>query len=222
MKNKAFLTASLICADQSNLEYEVKKIEKGGADYLHFDAMDGLFVPRFGMYPEQLKSIKKYSKLPVDAHLMIENPGKYVDLFADSGADILSIHIEADRHINHTISKIKSKGIKAGVVLNPATPLSSLEYILDDVDLIMLMAINPGILGHKLIPSMLNKIKSLKKMIGSRKILIEVDGGVTYDSAPIMIENGADMLVCGSSTIFKQDSTVDKEIIKFRKFLNTK
>ncbi len=222
MKNKYYLSASLICANQINIERDIKLLEKGKIDYLHFDAMDGNFVPRYGMYSEQLSAIKKITNIPVDVHMMIEEPQRYIDEFITAGADIIAVHAEACKHLHHTLKKIKDSGIKSGVVLNFATPLNVLDYLLDYVDMVELMAINPGIVGHKIIPEIYKKISDLKNIIikSGKKIIIEIDGGVNPDTAPEMIKAGADMLVCGTSSIFKPDITVDKKIIEFRNHIN--
>lgn len=222
MKNKYYLSASLICANQINIENDIKLLEKGKIDYLHFDAMDGNFVPRYGMYPEQLSAIKKISKLPIDVHMMTEEPQRYVDEFISAGAEIIAVHAEACKHIQYTLKKIKDGGIKSGIVLNFATPLCVLDYILDYVDMVELMAINPGIVGHKIIPGIYKKISDLKKIIlkSGKNIIIEIDGGVNPDTAPNLIKAGADMLVCGTSSIFKPNCSVDKKILEFRNHID--
>jgi len=215
------LSASIICANPLNLESEIAKLKNARIDYIHFDVMDGLFVPRLGLFPEMLASITGASKIPVDVHLMIQNPDNYVDLFAAAGAKIISVHPEACLHLHRTIQHIKSCGVLASVALNPATSLNSLEYVLDDLTMVLIMGINPGIVGHKLIPQTYNKISQLKNMVKSRpNFLIQVDGGVTFDSGPKMINAGANVLVCGSSTIFKDGINVNKSIVKFRRILD--
>lgn len=224
MENKTkpyYLAASLICGDPLNLESEIKKLEKGGADYIHFDMMDGVFVPRFGLYPEILQAIKKISKIPVDVHLMIKDPEPYIQPFADAGADIFVPHAESCQHLHRTVRLIKESGMKAGVALNPATPLSALDYVLGDIDWVMLMAINPGIVGHKLIPNMLHKMVELNQKIAGRDIKIAIDGGVTPESTPKMMAAGAKVFVCGSSTIFRpQEAPVDEKLKEFKKHLD--
>jgi ribulose-phosphate 3-epimerase len=222
MKNKIYkLSASLICSDILNLEKEIKIIEKAGIDQIHFDVMDGQFVPRLGLYPEMLKAVKSVTKLPVDVHLMIDDPDEYVDIFIESGADALIVHLESTRHLHRVIKKIKDKKRLAGVALNPATPLTSLDYIISDIDYVMLMAINPGIVGHKLIPGMIQKIKDLKNKLGDKKgPLIYIDGGVTPESSIEMIRSGADMLVCGTQTIFRPDAPIDKKTKELRQQLD--
>lgn len=215
------LSASLVCSEMLDLREEIAKLEKGGIDYIHFDVMDNQFVPRFGLYPEILKSIKKITKIPVDVHLMVNNPENSIPYFAQAGADIIFVHAEATNHLHHLINLIKSMGVKAGVAINPATSLNVLDYVLDNIDYVMLMAINPGILGHKLIPNMMDKIKELKnKLKKYPNIEIEIDGGVTFESGPKMIKNGAKILVCGSSTIYKPDVDIDVKIKEFRGILD--
>lgn len=219
------LAVSIICSNMLNLKRDLFLIEKGGADYIHFDVMDGHFVPRLGLYPEVLKSIKKMSKLPVDVHLMISEPEPYLEIFAKAGADIICIHPEACDHFPKTLQSIKKLGIKAGVVLNPTTPLEVLDHILDEIDLIMIMAINPGIVGHKLIKSTFGKISDLRKKINAnakQDIIIAVDGGVTFDTSPELVRHGAEMLICGSSTVFNQVDPIDKMILKLRNTISRK
>jgi ribulose-phosphate 3-epimerase len=217
LDKKYLLAASLICADPTNIERDVRDLESAGVDYLHFDVMDGLFVSRFGLYPELLQAIKAVTNLPVEVHMMVENPEPYLEVFAQAGADIISIHPENNNHLHRTISLIKKLGLKAGLVINPATPLNCLDYVVDDIDLVMLMAINPGIVGHGLIPGALRKIEDLKSKLFNRpEIIIEIDGGVTFDSSAEMIKRGANMLVCGSSTIFKPNEQIADKLRELR------
>lgn len=222
--NKPYnISASLICADILNLESELKKIEEGGCDYIHIDVMDGVYVPRYGMYPEIISAVRRISSLPMDVHLMVIDAEKYVNPFIDAGGTIITVHPEACTHLHRTLAAIKRAGAKSGVSLNHATSLSVLDYVLDDIDLVLLMAINPGIVGHKLIPKALEKMAELKRKISEKypDIIIEVDGGVTFDSAPKMLKAGANMLVCGSSTIFRPDIPVDVKTQEFKKHLST-
>lgn len=206
-----------------DLESEIRSLEEGGIDYIHFDVMDGNFVPRFGLHPEMLKAIKSITKIPVDVHLMIDNPDFFIREFVEAGGDIIVVHAETTRHLHHTIKMIRDMGARAGVALNPGTPLNVLDYILDDIDLVMLMAINPGIVGHKLIPRALDKISELKqKLADYPNIIIEVDGGVNPESAPEMIKHGADLLVCGTSMIFKPDIEVGEKLKEVRRSLDQK
>lgn len=217
-----YLAASLICADTLDLKEQIKLLEKGGADYIHFDVMDGVFVPRYGLHPEMLEAIKSISYIPIDVHMMVANPEPYITEFARVGADIFVVHAESCQHLHRTVKMIKEAGMKPGVALNPATPLSVLDYVIDDLEWIMLMAINPGIVGHKLIPNMIAKIAELKQKIGTRqKPIIAIDGGVTFESAPKMMAAGAKAFVCGSSTIFKpKEAPVDQKLKEFKKHLD--
>jgi ribulose-phosphate 3-epimerase len=204
MKKSSYtLVASLICADMLHLGDTVKALEAGGIDAIHFDVMDGVFVPRYGLPPEVVAAVRSVSSLPVDVHMMVEDVEPYIDVFAKAGAHRLVAHAEPHRHLHRTIQKIKAAGLEAGVALNPATPLTVLDHVLDDISLVMLMAINPGVVGHPLIPGMLNKISALKAKLGDRPMEIEIDGGVTPESAPRMIRCGATRLVCGTGTIFR-------------------
>lgn len=217
------LAASLICADMLSIGRDIKSInDSGGIDYIHFDVMDGAFVPRFGLPPEILKEVKSQTKIPIDVHLMIDDPIPYINIFADAGADSITIHAESTPHLHRAMKLIKEKGIKASVGLNPGTPLSILDYVVEEIDMVMLMAINPGIVGHKLIEPILKKISHLKeKLAPYPNILIEIDGGVTSESAPNMIANGADILVCGSSTIFQKNKDLAETIKSFREIVET-
>lgn len=219
---KCLLSASLICADMLNLRSELEALEKGGADYIHFDVMDGDFVPRLGLLPEMLKAVKAATKIPVDVHLMINNPEKYISDFAAAGAEIITIHVESTNHADYAVRMIKKLGLKAGVALNPGTPLSALDYLIDDIDLVMLMAINPGIIGHKIIEKIYDKIVQLKIRIANRpEMLIEIDGSVTFETAPKMMAIGANMLVCGNSAIFRpQEDTISNKLSALRAILN--
>ncbi len=217
MKRKFQLSASLICGDHLAFGNDVELLEKGGIDALHFDVMDGMFVPRLGFYPELLKAIREKTKLPIDAHLMIEDPERYVQLFVESGADIVVPHAESTRHLDRTVRLIREAGGRAGVALNPGTSLHVLDHVLPDIEMVMLMAINPGIVGHKLIPQMMQKIADTRKMLKKYpNIRIEVDGGVSPESAAKMISLGADILVCGTSSIYKKETPLHKKVPEFR------
>jgi len=192
---------SILSADFSCLAEEVKRVEQGGADLLHIDVMDGHFVPNITLGPPVIASLKRKTKLPFDVHLMIEKPEKYLDEFIKAGADIITIHVEATVHLHRLLSYIKSQGIKSGVALNPATPLNTIKYVLDDLDMVLIMSVNPGFGGQKFIPQILKKISEIKSIIKRNKyeILIEVDGGINEYNAPQIIEAGADILVAGSA-----------------------
>lgn len=217
------LSASLICGQPLRLEKDLELLEKGKIDQIHFDVMDGLFVPRYGLYPEILKATKAITDIPVDVHFMTEDPTKYLPAFIEAGADIIAVHAESCRHLHYTIKTIKDAGKKAGVVLNYATPLSVLDYILEDLDLVELMAINPGIVGHKIIPGIFKKISDLREKISQagKKIDIEIDGGVNFESAPKMVKAGATVLVCGTSVIFNKEKPLNVKIKELRGVIDT-
>jgi ribulose-phosphate 3-epimerase len=212
------LAASIICGSPLNLEVDLAALEKGGIDYIHFDVMDGVFVPRFGLFPEYLKAIRSKTNLPIEVHMMVQDPEPYIQDFVNAGATMLTPHIEPLMHAHRTIMKIKSAGALAGLALNPGTSLSSLDSVLEDLDLVMLMAINPGIVGHKLIPRTMEKIAELRKKIDEidKNVLIEIDGGVTPESGIRMRQAGANMLVCGTGTIFQPPAKLDDKIREFR------
>ncbi|MBF0553165.1 MAG: ribulose-phosphate 3-epimerase [Nitrospirae bacterium] len=197
------LTApSILSANFLELGREIKETQEAGADYFHIDVMDGSFVPNITLGYFIVEQIKKAATLPLDVHLMIERPDRYVKNFIDAGADILTVHYEADRHLNSTLNLIRSLGAKAGVSINPSTPVSALENVLYDADVILLMSVNPGFGGQRFIPHSLKKIAALKSLItqkGLTGVKIEVDGGVTVDNAADVAAAGADILVMGSA-----------------------
>lgn len=192
---------SILSADFAKLGEEIKDVERGGADYIHVDVMDGHFVPNITIGPLIVEAIRPVTKLPLDVHLMIENPDQYIEAFAKAGADYITVHVEACRHLHRTIHLIKSFGIKAGVVLNPATPASTIQHIIQDVDMVLLMTVNPGFGGQKFIHSVLPKIAEVKEMVTATglNIEIEIDGGVNEETAKLCIEAGANVLVAGSA-----------------------
>lgn len=194
------IAPSLLSADFANLKEEIRSIEKGGADYLHLDVMDGMYVPNITFGAPVIKKLRKITKLPFDVHLMIEKPERFIEDFVLAGSDIITVHQEATTHLHRTIQEIKSFGIKAGVSLNPATSLSTLEYVLDDLDLVLIMTVNPGFGGQSFIPAMIDKIKALRKIIDERglDIILEVDGGIKLSNAVEIYNYGADLLVSGS------------------------
>lgn len=202
------IAPSILSADFAKLAEEIKDVERGGANWIHVDVMDGRFVPAITIGPLIVQAIRPHTNLPLDVHLMIEQPERYIPAFAAAGADVISVHAEACVHLHRTIHQIKELGVKAGVVLNPATPLSAIEHIVDDVELVLIMTVNPGFGGQPFIHSMLPKIKQLRTMLnerGLRHIHVEVDGGINVDTAPLVAEAGADVLVAGSAVFGHAD-----------------
>ncbi|WP_044893810.1 ribulose-phosphate 3-epimerase [Bacillus alveayuensis] len=201
------IAPSILSANFAKLAEEIVDVEQGGADYIHVDVMDGHFVPNITIGPLIVEAIRPVTNLPLDVHLMIENPDKYIPTFAKAGADYLSVHVEACPHLHRTIHLIKEHGVKAGVVLNPHTPVAMIEHIIDDVDLVLLMTVNPGFGGQKFIHSVLPKIRSVAQIVHERNlnVEIEVDGGVNEETAKLCIEAGANVLVAGSAIYNKED-----------------
>ena len=212
-----YVSPSMLSADFRNLEKEIRSVEESGGDYLHLDIMDGHFVPNITFGSFIVEFCKKSSKLPLDVHLMIEQPEKYINDFAKAGADIICIHAEATVHLHRQIQLIKASGAKAGVALNPSTPLDVLEYVIEDLDMVLLMSVNPGFSGQKFISSINNKLKSFKERFGKRtkkNFLLEVDGGVNEDTYQELIANGANMLVSGSYFFKSKDRKKAIELLK--------
>lgn len=195
------LSPSMLAADSSKLGEELAAIKNGGAQYLHIDVMDGLFVPSISFGMPVIKSLRKSSDLVFDVHLMIEKPERYIKEFAASGADIITVHAEASIHLDRTLTAIREAGCKAGVALNPSTPLNVLEYVLDKVDMILIMTVNPGYGGQKYLPAMTQKIRDLRTMVESRglNIDIEVDGGINHSNVETVLDAGANVIVAGSA-----------------------
>lgn len=210
------IAPSILSADFSKLGEEIVAAEKAGAELIHIDVMDGHFVPNITIGPLVVEAIRDVTKLPFDVHLMIEDPDKYIKEFTDSGADIITVHEEASAHLHRTIQNIKECGATAGVSINPATPLSSIEDILQNVDMVLIMSVNPGFGGQKFIPESIRKIKQLKEMISARKldIDIEVDGGVTVDNVSEVDRAGADIVVMGSAFYNSKDYAATVEAVR--------
>jgi ribulose-phosphate 3-epimerase len=194
------LSASILSADFGRLAEQVREAEQAGVDWIHVDVMDGHFVPNITIGPDVTRAVRQVTGLPLDVHLMISNPERYVEAFVKAGADWLGIHVEATVHLERLIQQIKEAGAKATVTLNPATPLSSLEYVLKEVDMVLLMTVNPGFSGQKFIDGVLPKIRSLRQMIDAQEldVLIQVDGGVQVDTIRDLVAAGADVFVSGS------------------------
>jgi ribulose-phosphate 3-epimerase len=200
------IAPSILSADFSRLGEEIQTVEKAGADLIHIDVMDGHFVPNITIGPLVVQAVRKVTALPLDVHLMISNPNQYIEDFARAGSDIITVHVEIDVHLNRTINLIKKQGLKAGVVLNPATPLSALDYVLEEVDMVLLMSVNPGFGGQFFIPNVAHKIARLREIIDVRNlpVEIEVDGGINFDTGRMVAKAGADIFVAGSA-IFGSD-----------------
>lgn len=215
-QNKIFIAPSLLSADFSKLAEEVTAVEKAGADMLHLDIMDGMFVPNITFGPLVISSIRPYSNLIFDVHLMIESPERYIKEFAEAGADWISVHAEATKHLHRTIWKIKELDKKAGVALNPHTSIEVLKYLLEDLDYVLIMTVNPGFGGQNFIKTCLTKIKDLKNIIERKGLstLIQVDGGINSKTAPLVIEAGAQILVAGSAIFGEKDYVKAIEALK--------
>jgi len=203
----AVIAPSILSADFARLGEEVKAVEAGGAGMIHVDVMDGHFVPNITIGPAVTAALRNVTKLPLDCHLMIDEPDRYVDDFIEAGADMISIHVEAARHLHRTLSRIQELGAKAGVALNPSTPLSALVEVLELVDYVLLMSVNPGFGGQKMIPSVLEKARALRHRIdgGGLGTLIQLDGGLTMENLELVASAGVDIIVAGSS-IFKSEN----------------
>lgn len=217
------LAPSILAADFTNLGDSILEVEKAGAQYLHIDVMDGNFVPSISFGTPIIKSIRPISNLIFDVHLMIEEPSRYIEDFVNAGADIITVHAETCKHLHRTISQIHDFGIKAGVTINPATPLNVLDYVLDSVDMVLLMSVNPGFGGQTFLPFTIEKIESLKKMIQEKNlnIDIEVDGGISAENVDKVLEAGANVIVAGTA-VFKNDISQNIKDFKevFKKYEN--
>src|SRR3990167_7297258 len=221
MQNKKILIApSILSADFSDLKNEIKKVEDAGADWIHVDVMDGSFVPNITIGAPVVKCIRKITKLPLDVHLMIVDPDKHIKDFASAGADIITVHAEACKHLQRTLALIKEFGCKAGVSFNPHTPVDLLKYVLEIVDLVLLMTVNPGFGGQTFISSVVPKISEVKKMFQDANLTekyIEVDGGINTNTAPIVRSAGANVLVAGNAIYgLKTQSEIQQTINKMK------
>lgn len=218
------LEASVACANFAALETDLRQLSTGGVDWLHIDIMDGRFVSNFCLDFSLMETVRRITDVPMDCHLMIEEPERYVERTARAGAEFISIHFEATRHVQKTLGDVREAGARAGIALNPATPVESLEYILDDIDMVTVMTVNPGAAGQRLIPAMLGKIADVRRLLdstGHGDVEIQVDGNVSFANIPAMVEAGATMLVGGTSSIFHKDYSIPDAIDAVRKLVGT-
>ena len=201
------IAPSILSADFSKLGDEIKAVEKAGADWIHVDVMDGHFVPNITMGPMVVEAVRRVTELPIDVHLMIENPDRYIADFASAGASFISVQVESCRHLNRTIQMIKESGARPGIVLNPSTALTSIDWVLEYVDFVLIMSVNPGFGGQTFIPNTLGKLIDLRKMIQDRNpsILIQIDGGVNAETIGVVSKAGADVFVAGSAIFGSSD-----------------
>jgi ribulose-phosphate 3-epimerase len=200
------ISSSIMCIDYTRFVEEIRALEKIGVDYIHFDVMDGHFVPNFTLGPDLMRSVRLITDIPMDIHLMVEKPENYIGLFEPRAGDIVCIHQESTVHLQKVLTSIKETGVKAGVALNPSTPLCMIQHVLRDVDIVLVMTVNPGFAGQELIPETLEKIKELKMIIieNGLDIEIEVDGNVSFENARKMKKMGADIFVAGTSSLFNR------------------
>ena len=209
MSDKKLIAPSMLAADFSNLARDIAVVNQSDADWFHLDVMDGVFVPNISFGMPVIKSMAKHTTKPLDVHLMIVEPDRYIHTFADLGADVLTVHVEACTHLHRSLQSIKAKGMKAGVALNPHTPVASLSHIIADIDLVCLMSVNPGFGGQSFIEATYEKVRELRTLIDENKAstLIEIDGGVTNQNASQLVAAGADVLVAGSYVFSASDPT---------------
>lgn len=217
------IAPSIVCCDLINLKEQLDIFKKSGVELLHFDVMDGDFVPNFALGPDVAKAIKAYTDIPLDIHLMVNNPEKTLSLFTVGEGDIISIHYESSKHVQRALAEVKRMGAKAFIALNPATPVTVLENVLDDIDGVLVMTVNPGFAGQKLIPATIDKIKRVREYLdanGKTDVEIEADGNVSLENAVKMNNAGANIFVAGTSSIFKKDVEVEEGINHLRAKIN--
>jgi len=222
MNRAVKLEASLACANIKNLQADIEQLNAAGIDYLHIDIMDGKFVPNFALDFSIMRAARELSNIPQECHLMVVEPERYIDRTVAAGAEYVAIHVEATYHVQRALQQIRDAGAKSGIALNPATPLSNLEYILDDIDMVTVMTVNPGFVGQKLIPAMLRKIKDVRALLdstGHDQVEIQADGNVSFEHIPAMVEAGATMLVGGTSSVFHKDYSIQEAVTAVREIL---
>jgi len=216
-KPPVIIAPSILSADFARLGEVLDQLDALGADWVHIDVMDGHFVPNLTIGPVVIKALRPHTQLPFDVHLMITSPDDYLKNYADAGANILTVHVEVCPHLHRTLSTIRSLGCKAGVSLNPATPLSTIEHVLDQLDLILIMSVNPGFGGQTFIPNTLKKLQDMQALIGNRPIHIEVDGGVSPQNAASILAAGANVLVAGSAIFRAEDKAQAIAVLRGKK-----
>lgn len=221
MKSK--ISPSMMCADIMNMKPVLDTFKKTGIEYLHIDIMDGQFVPNFTLGTDYCKILKKNTTIPLDIHMMLENPETKIDWFPVGEGDFVSVHVESTRHLQRVLSLIRAKGAKPMVAINPATPISAIEHVLDDIDGVLIMTVNPGFAGQKLVPATLKKITSLRNYLdekGYENVEIEVDGNVSFENAKKMRAAGADIFVAGTSSVFTDKFSLEEGIDKLREVIS--
>jgi ribulose-phosphate 3-epimerase len=214
-----YLSASVMCADLVNLEKSIRELEKGGIDYIHIDIMDGSFVPNITLGFDLVNAVKKITDIPLDVHMMVNDPARFIDLMNLDENDILCVHYEADVHIQRTLTKIKAKGCKAGLAVNPQTPLSAFEYLREYVDMALIMTVSPGFAGQKIFEGAERKIREARAMLGN-DILIEADGNMSIPNGVMASNAGADIFVLGTSSLFLKDKDIETAAKDFRAALS--
>lgn len=219
------IAPSMMCVDLMNVERDVRKLESVNVDYLHVDIMDNHFVPNITLSSDFINGLRRITNIPLDIHLMIENPENTLHLYQDCGPeDIICVHYETSTHIQRTLTMIRDMGCKVGIALNPGTPICMIEDLLEDIDMILIMTVNPGFAGQKLVPSTLNKIKVLRALLNERgyeTIMIEADGNVSFENALKMHEAGADIYIAGTSSIFSKEGTLEENTRKLRDIISS-
>lgn len=224
MEKNIKIEASLACANFRNLERDIRELEEAEIDFLHIDIMDGLFVPNFCLDFSITKMVTEISNIPIECHLMVTNPERYLETVASMNPKYISIHWEATPHVQRALKQIRDLGCKPAIALNPATPLSNLEYILDDIEMINIMTVNPGFAGQQLVPACIKKIADAREMAernGFENLEIQVDGNVSFENIPAMLEAGATMLVGGTSSIFRKGHTITESVEQLKQLIDT-